>query len=71
MRGKGLLIGAVLSPSWKGQARQIQEAAQREGLLVLQAGADVVRLAPSLIIPPEDIEEALRRLRNALTGLVG
>lgn len=71
VRGKGLLIGAVLSPSWKGQARQIQEAAQREGLLVLQAGADVVRLAPSLIIPPEDIEEALRRLRNALTGLVG
>ncbi|MEH6386463.1 aspartate aminotransferase family protein [Pseudomonas profundi] len=71
VRGTGLLIGAVLSPSWKGQARQIQEAAQREGLLVLQAGPDVMRIAPSLIIPQQDIEEALERLRNALTGLVG
>lgn len=71
VRGTGLLIGAVLSPSWKGQARQIQEAAQREGLLVLQAGPDVMRIAPSLIIPQQDIKEALERLRNALTGLVG
>lgn len=71
VRGKGLLIGAVLSPSWKGQARQIQEAAQREGVLMVQAGPDVVRLAPSLIIPETDIKEALERLRNALTGLVG
>lgn len=71
VRGKGLLIGAVLSPSWKGQARQIQEAAQREGLLVLQAGPDVVRLAPSLIISTQDIHEALERLRTALSALVG
>ncbi|QJD57650.1 aspartate aminotransferase family protein [Pseudomonas sp. gcc21] len=71
VRGRGLLIGAVLSPSWKGQARQIQEAAQREGLLVLQAGPDVVRIAPSLIIAQQDIQEALERLRNALTDLVG
>ncbi|WP_150303560.1 acetylornithine transaminase [Pseudomonas saliphila] len=71
VRGRGLLIGAVLSPSWKGQARQIQEAAQREGLLVLQAGPDVVRLAPSLIISTQDIHEALERLRTALSALVG
>jgi len=71
IRGKGLLIGAVLSEAWRGQARQIQEAAQKEGLLVLQAGADVMRLAPSLIIPEADIAEALQRLRKALTGLSG
>lgn len=69
VRGKGLLIGAVLSDEWRGQARQIQEAAQREGLLVLQAGPDVMRLAPSLIIPEEDIREGLARLRKALTNL--
>ncbi len=69
VRGKGLLIGAVLSDEWRGQARQIQEAAQREGLLVLQAGPDVMRLAPSLIIPEEDIREGLSRLRKALTSL--
>lgn len=71
VRGKGLLIGAVLSEPWRGQARQIQEAAQKEGLLVLQAGPDVMRLAPSLIIPEADIAEALQRLRQAIAGLAG
>ncbi|WP_022963272.1 aspartate aminotransferase family protein [Halopseudomonas pelagia] len=71
VRGSGLLLGAVLSEAWKGQARQIQEAAQQEGLLVLQAGPDVVRLAPSLIIPEEDIQDALGRLSKALARLVG
>lgn len=69
VRGRGLLIGAVLSEAWAGQARQIQEAAQREGLLVLQAGADVMRLAPSLIIAEADITEGLQRLRQAVVGL--
>ncbi|UAW97459.1 aspartate aminotransferase family protein [Halopseudomonas nanhaiensis] len=71
VRGQGLLIGAVLAEQWRGQARQIQEAAQREGLLVLQAGPDVMRLAPSLIIPETDIAEALQRLRKALVSLAG
>ncbi|MBQ0744391.1 MAG: aspartate aminotransferase family protein [Pseudomonas sp.] len=71
VRGSGLLLGAVLSEAWKGQARQIQEAAQQEGLLVLQAGPDVIRLAPSLIIPEADIQEALERLSKALARLVG
>jgi succinylornithine aminotransferase len=71
VRGKGLLLGAVLADAWKGQARQIQEAAQREGLLVLQAGPDVMRIAPSLVISPADIAEAMQRLRRALARLVG
>lgn len=71
VRGSGLLLGAVLSEAWKGQARQIQEAAQQEGLLVLQAGPDVIRLAPSLIIPEEDIRDGLERLNKALARLVG
>lgn len=69
IRGQGLLIGAVLSERWKGQAGQVMGLAQEEGLLVLQAGADVVRLAPSLIIPEADIREALGRLRSALLKL--
>ncbi|WP_193072864.1 aspartate aminotransferase family protein [Pseudomonas sp. FME51] len=69
IRGQGLLIGAVLSERWHGQAGQVMKLAQEEGLLVLQAGADVVRLAPSLIIPEADIREALGRLRAALLRL--
>lgn len=71
IRGRGLLIGAVLTEAWRGRARDIQEAAQRHGLLVLQAGPDVMRLAPSLIIPEADIREALQRLRAALASLAG
>lgn len=70
IRGQGLLIGAVLAERWRGQAGQVMALAQAEGLLVLQAGADVVRLAPSLIIPEADIREALGRLRSALQKLV-
>lgn len=69
IRGQGLLIGAVLAERWQGQAGQVMKLAQEEGLLVLQAGADVVRLAPSLIIPEADIREALGRLRAALLRL--
>lgn len=71
VRGSGLLLGAVLTDAWQGQARQIQEAAQQEGLLVLQAGPDVMRIAPSLVISEADITEALQRLRKALAGLAG
>lgn len=71
IRGRGLLIGAVLTEAWRGRARDIQEAAQRHGLLVLQAGPGVMRLAPSLIIPEADIREALQRLRAALASLAG
>ena len=69
IRGQGLLIGAVLAERWQGQAGQVMKLAQEEGWLVWQAGADVVRLAPSLIIPEADIREALGRLRAALLRL--
>lgn len=69
VRGQGLLIGAVLAERYQGQAGQLMKLAQQEGVLVLQAGADVMRLAPSLIIPEADIREALGRLRTALLKL--
>ncbi|MBL09872.1 MAG: aspartate aminotransferase family protein [Acidiferrobacteraceae bacterium] len=69
IRGQGLLIGWVLTSEWKGRAREIVNAAQAEGVFVLVAGANVVRLAPSLIIEREDIEEGLTRLDKALMGL--
>ncbi|SFM16022.1 aspartate aminotransferase family protein [Halopseudomonas yangmingensis] len=69
IRGRGLLIGAQFVEARRGQARLLQEAAQKAGLLVLQAGPDVMRLAPSLLIEQQDIEEALQRLRLAVQGL--
>jgi succinylornithine aminotransferase len=69
VRGLGLLIGAVLSDAWKGKAKAILDAAALEGLMVLQAGPDVVRFAPSLVVEDADIDEGLARLERAVAKL--
>lgn len=69
VRGKGLLLGAVLSEAWKGRAGEVMKAAQAEDLMILQAGPDVVRFAPSLVIAEADIREGLARLERALAAL--
>ena len=69
VRGMGMLIGCVLSDSWKGRAREIFDAAEREALMILQAGPDVIRLAPSLIIDEVDIAEGLARFERAAEKL--
>jgi acetylornithine/N-succinyldiaminopimelate aminotransferase len=38
--------------------------------MILQAGPDVLRLAPSLIIEQADIDEGLDRLERAVAALV-
>lgn len=65
-RGRGLMLGAVLAPAWAGRAGDILDAAARHGLLLLQAGPEVLRFVPPLNISGEDIEEGLKRLGSAL-----
>lgn len=69
IRGMGLLLGCILNDAWKGKAKVILDAAVEEGLLVLQAGPDVVRFAPSLVVDDADIEEGLQRFERALSKL--
>ena len=69
VRGLGLLIGAVLSDAWKGKAKAILDAAAGQGVMVLQAGPDVVRFAPSLVVEDADIDEGLARFERALVQL--
>lgn len=70
LRGKGLLLGCELTETWQGRARDFIKAALDEGLLVLVAGPDVIRLAPALVIPDELIEEGLQRFERAITHLL-
>ena len=67
VRGMGLLIGCVLADQYQGRASEITAAALKHGLMVLVAGADVVRFAPSLLLNDEDMAEGLKRLEAALT----
>jgi len=68
VRGRGLLLGLVLQDE---QAASIIEQARKQGLLLLPAGGDVVRLTPALNIPHTDLEEGLERLAQALMKLGG
>lgn len=69
VRGKGLLIGCQLNETFKGKAKDFINAALSEGLLILMAGPDVLRLAPSLIIPEADIQEGLAKLDAAISKI--
>ncbi|SJN57539.1 Succinylornithine transaminase/acetylornithine aminotransferase [Vibrio ruber DSM 16370] len=69
IRGKGLLLGAVLTEEWHGRARDILQAAGKAGVLVLVAGPNVVRFTPSLVIEDVDIQEGLLRLEKAIASL--
>ncbi|MBI6764323.1 aspartate aminotransferase family protein [Pseudomonas syringae] len=69
VRGLGLLIGCVLSDAWKGKAKDIFNAAEAQDLMILQAGPDVIRFAPSLVIEDADIEEGLNRFERAIAKL--
>lgn len=69
VRGMGLLLGCVLNDEWKGKAKQVLDAATAEGLMILQAGPDVLRFAPSLVVDDADIDEGLARFERALSKL--
>ncbi|WP_257285245.1 aspartate aminotransferase family protein [Endozoicomonas sp. SESOKO1] len=70
VRGKGLLIGAELVEKYHGKGKDFLAAAADEGLMLLVAGPNVLRFAPSLIIPDEDIDEGMARLERAVATVV-
>ncbi|HHF3247477.1 TPA: aspartate aminotransferase family protein [Vibrio alginolyticus] len=70
VRGKGLMLGAALNEEWQGRARDVLVAAGKQGLMVLVAGANVVRFTPSLVITQQEIEEGLAKLDKAIATLV-
>ena len=70
VRGKGLLLGAVLNSKFEGRARDFLLASTKHGLMSLVAGTNVVRFTPSLVIPLEDIKEGLARFEKAVADVV-
>ena len=66
IRGEGVWLGCELAEAWRGKAMDVMRAAGDAGLMVLVAGPDVVRIAPSLVISLDEILEGLARLETAL-----
>ncbi|MEO1002720.1 MAG: aspartate aminotransferase family protein [Cyanobacteria bacterium J06638_7] len=67
-RGWGLLQGLVLRPE-APSAPDLVKAALAQGLLVVPAGAGVVRFVPPLTIKASHLRQAVSRLEHALLSL--
>jgi acetylornithine/N-succinyldiaminopimelate aminotransferase len=65
IRGEGLMLGLKCRV---GNA-DVVAAARAEGLLIVTAGDNVVRLLPPLVVSDAEVDEAIRRLDAALSGL--
>lgn len=70
IRGQGLLIGAQLAPQYEGKAKELLGLAAKHGLMMLNAGADVMRFTPSLIITKEELQEGMVALKAAIAEFV-
>jgi acetylornithine/N-succinyldiaminopimelate aminotransferase len=63
-RGAGLLVGAELDRP----AQPIVDAALDAGLVCLTSGANVLRLAPPLVVQAAEIDQALDTLTEVMNG---
>ena len=70
IRGKGMLLGCAMNEKYQGRARDFMMAATEQGLMCLIAGMNVVRFAPSLVIPDADIVEGLKRFEAGIAHVV-
>ena len=62
-RGKGFMQGLVVSGR---PVSELVKAALANGLIVLSAGSDVLRLVPPLVITEKDIDEMVEKLEAVL-----
>ena len=60
-RGMGLMQGLVC----KLPVGQVSARALEQGLIIITAGADVIRMVPPLVIEKADVDEMMKRLRAA------
>ncbi len=65
IRGKGLLIGIELNPD-AGPAKAFAKKLKGEGLLCKDTVESVLRLAPPLVVEPNDLEWASERIARVL-----
>ena len=61
-RGLGLIRGIKLS----GPVGEVVKKAMEEGLLIINARSDVIRLVPPLVIEKEHVDEMIEKLRKVL-----
>ncbi len=71
VRGRGLLLGAVLTEAYEGKAKAFVDAGIETGVLVLVAGGNVVRFVPALNLSREEFDIGMARFTEAVAKVVG
>lgn len=66
IRGRGMMVGAVLKEEFSNIASNVMDKCLEEGVLILQAGPNVLRFLPALTISTGELSEAFDRIRSAL-----
>ena len=64
-KGKGLMQGLAFDRP----VAKVNQKAVEEGLLVIQAAGNVIRLLPPLIVEEQHIDEMVERFERVLAGL--
>ena len=64
-RGKGLMQGVVC----KLPVGKVAAAALEQGLIVITAGADVLRFVPPLVVEKQHVDEMIEKLEKALLSV--
>lgn len=70
VRGKGLLLGLVMADAYQSKSTVFTAGAEKEGLLLLVAGLNVIRFVPALIVSDKQIEDANQMLRRTIDKIV-
>jgi len=61
-RGLGLMQGLVLNQ----EAKSVVKALLNDGVIVVTAGSNVIRMLPPLIITPQHVDEFIEKLKKIL-----
>lgn len=64
-RGKGLMQGLVVT----GKPADICKKALENGLVIISAGADVIRIVPPLVIKKEHVDEMICKLEHTFSEI--
>ena len=67
IRGQGLMVGLVCDPNVANS--DVVKAAETEGLLIIPAGNNVIRIIPPLTITENEIDQGLALFDQACTNL--
>lgn len=70
IRGRGLILGAQLSPDFSPKASELITAARERGMLIITAGDGCLRFVPPLTITEDQIKTALKILDQALEAVI-